>query len=203
MCRKDRPRGYVVTIITCNDVVGVRSDWQNAGPSLGLRWGAGTVVERVPSARWCSVGVTVKWWRRPPASGLLEGAVVCRERCWRGAAAVGSNLHCRIGLLNMSGKQVNCDVGKWDQPLRMSKCFLGRRGLPNNFFDCNIISKFRQFQQLTFDMSKLEQFWGDELIWSKNIVNSGVCTSIRVRRLITVNKEFARWQKRWLKSSLS
>ena len=126
-------------------------------------------------------------WRK---SSWLEGVVSC-------------DLHCRSGLLNMSGKQVNCDVGKWDQPLRMAKCFLGRRGLPNNFFDCNIISKFRQFQQLTFDMSKLDKFWGDELIWSKNIVNSGVCTSIRIRGLMMVIKEFARLQKRWLKSSPS
>ena len=123
-------------------------------------------------------------------------AVVWRERCCRGAVAVRSACIAEDGPLNMSGKQVNCDVGKWDQPLRMAKCFLGRRGLPNNFFDCNIISKFRQFQQLTFDMSKLDKFWGDELIWSKNIVNSGVCTSIRLHELMRVIKEFARLQKR-------
>ena len=51
VCRKDRPRGYVVTIITCNDVVGVRSGLAECRPQLRSVMRSGTVVERVPSAR--------------------------------------------------------------------------------------------------------------------------------------------------------
>ena len=45
-------------------------------------------------------------------------------RCSQVAVVVSSVLHCRSVSTNMSGKQVDCDVSRKNQPVRIENVFL-------------------------------------------------------------------------------